>query len=67
MILINTDVNKNLLNGLIINKIIKKIDIAEQLQTVFVLFVKVFKLNVRLNSYTFYIYFYFIKYIYIWQ
>jgi len=41
----NTDVKKKLLNGLIINKIIKKMDIAEQVHTLFVVSVKAVKLK----------------------
>jgi hypothetical protein len=41
----NTDVKKKLLNGLIINKTIKKIDIAEEVHTFFVVSVKVVKLK----------------------
>jgi hypothetical protein len=41
----NIDVIKNLLNGLIINNSIKKIDIDEQVHTLLVVSVKVVKLK----------------------
>jgi hypothetical protein len=41
----NIDVIKNLLNGLIINNSIKKIDIDEQVHTLLVVSVKAFKLK----------------------
>jgi hypothetical protein len=44
-ILMNIDVIKNLLNGLIINNSIKKIDIDEQVHTLLVVSVKVVKLK----------------------
>jgi len=44
-ILIKIDVIKNLLNGLIINNTIRKIDIAEHVHTLLVVSVKVFKLK----------------------
>ena len=53
------DVINNLLNGLIINNTIKKIDIAEQVHTLLVVSVKEIKLKCSLFEFI-YIY-YFIK------
>jgi hypothetical protein len=45
IVFINNDVLKKLLNGLIIKRIIIKIDVAEHIHTFFVSFVKSIKLN----------------------